>query len=84
MPAKPLPTALKSMRKAWRKATDERLRDRLADAVRGLERLYGVRSILPPEDGDMRRRKMFSKFTHRPPPRLVRPLPEKGESNVRP
>jgi hypothetical protein len=80
--SKPLPIALKAMRKAWRAAADDRLRDRLADAVRGLERLYGVRSVLPPEDGDMRRRKMFAKFPHRPPPRLARPLPEKGDGNV--
>jgi hypothetical protein len=77
MPAKPLPTALKAMRKAWREATDERLRDRLADAVRSLERLYGVRSVLPPEDGDMRRRKVFSKFPHRLEPRSIHAVPEK-------
>ena len=64
MAGTPIPPALKALRASLRQAVDENLRDRLSTAIRYLERLYGVRSSLPPETGDMRRRKVFAKFPH--------------------
>jgi hypothetical protein len=80
MSGKALPSALRAMRRAWREATDERLRDRYSDAIRHLERLYGFRTSLPEETGDMRRREIFTKSPHRIEARAIRPIntPDRG------
>ena len=54
---KPVPSALKALRSSLRGATDEGLRDRLRTAIGRLERLYGVPTASPDDQGDMKARK---------------------------
>jgi hypothetical protein len=67
--SKPIPSALKALRRSLRGATDDHLRDRLQTAIGRLERMYGVAkpAAVPDEDtGDMKRRQ-FVRENHRIP-----------------
>ena len=52
-----LPPALKALRRSLAGATEVSLRERIQEAIRGLERLYGISSgPTRQDDGDMKRR----------------------------
>jgi hypothetical protein len=73
MPRAPFPAAYKALQRQLGKARDEETRDRVLGAMRYVGRLYNL-SIerMPQDDGDMRRRKVFTRGTHRLSPRTIR------------
>ena len=72
--AKPVPSAVKALRRSLRSAQEPALRDRLREALARVERLYGVAKPVEQDRqdmGDMRRRQ-FVRENHRIPQPEVR------------
>lgn len=71
-----LPAVYKALQRQLGAARDDVTRDRLRGAIAYIGALYGLPSG-PPEqdDGDMKRRRIFTRSQHRLHPRIVRSPP---------
>jgi hypothetical protein len=76
MSRRPYPAVYKALQRQLEKARDVETRDKLLGVMRYVAALYGLPiKRLPQDDGDMRRRKVFTRSPHRIEPRTIRELP---------